>query len=112
LDPRARSAPARDAPALQDADAVTNAFRSEWTDNPDDEILKQVVGYFEDSSDEFTTKRPAERAPPVPATPPPFRATMSRGREVARPTPSKPMKIPNNYHPFSGFYYKNKFNNS
>ena len=130
-DPRARSA-GSSSPLLSsggkggrrrdrndaDGDSITSAFRNEWSDNPDDEITKQVIGYFQDDREEHTTtKRPVYREDPLP--PPPSNPQPPMGRMPYKPkhvpdTPptAKEMKVPNNYHPFSGFYYKNKFNSA
>jgi hypothetical protein len=39
-----------------DFNMVSKAFYDEWTEDPDDEMVKQVMGYFRDDSDEFTTR--------------------------------------------------------
>ncbi len=92
-------------------DTITNAFHNEWTHNPDDEITKQVIGYFQDDKDDYvTTRRTVVRKnlpPPIPSPLSP--SPLSR---IVYQDNSPDQKIPNTYHPFSGFYYKNKFNNA
>jgi Domain of unknown function (DUF4779) len=121
-DPRSRSSPGSDGSrrnknnADADGDAITAAFRNEWTNNPDDEITKQVMGYFHDDRDDFptTTKRPVFREDPIPG-PPLSRSPLARipPQPSAIPaSPSKNVNMPEAYHPFSGFYYKNKFNSA
>ena len=97
----------------KNGDTITNAFHDEWTHNPDDEMTKQVIGYFQDDKeDEYvTTRRPVVRKnnPPPPIPSPLSPSPLSR---IVYHDNSPDQKIPNNYHPFSGFYYKNKFNSA
>ena len=112
---RARSRPSYDEirpRKSNDGEEITNAFRHEWTHNPDDEITKQVIGYFQDDKDEHTTKKPFIRktlTPPIPSSlsPSPLSRMSYQGNLIH---PAKNIPMPNSYHPFSGFYYKNKFN--
>jgi hypothetical protein len=151
-DSRARSDPESNQIRQKDSTDVTMAFNDEWSQNPDDEISKQVIGYFQDDRDDHhhTTRRPnietededinhnqnhnhprhpsshtpmsyqgndepdedVNQAPPSPLSPSPLNRMSYQGNLTPKSPPSKNPHMPNNYHPFSGFYYKNKFNNS
>jgi hypothetical protein len=85
----------------------------EKSSNVDDEMMKQVIQYFQDDKDEYetTSMQPVVREiiPLLPPTPSPLSSSPLNGI-VYRENDGKKKVVPDNYHPFSGFYYTNEFN--
>ena len=80
--------------------------------NVDDEMMKQVIQYFRDDKDEYetTSMQPVfkELIPLLPPIPSPL--SLSPLNRIVYQNPDPDQNVPNTYHPFSGFYYNNKFN--
>jgi len=92
-----------------DSDVISNAFKKEWSNDPASAITKQVINYFRDDKEEFTTKRPVVIKISTPQKP--FESSFMKSSPIqpgARDSMHEASK--ENHHPFSGFYYKNKFN--
>jgi hypothetical protein len=91
---------------------ISDDIGLEEKSNVDDEMMKQVIQYFQDDKDEFetTSMQPIVReiipqsSPPIPSpfSPSPLNRIVYNDNDK---------KVHNNFHPFSVFYYTNKFNN-